>query len=148
MMFSTRAMLQPPSSVEAHGTDAPFWLAMRRASRQQWFMAKFLGADVSGRFCETVCTPSDVNLIRRIEAFPRESLEQVTCWIPSRSGVNSRWESLRVGSIWRGAYKAREVFVFKDVFGSEHCCDRSVRFVEDVLSRRLVVSIANTSIPA
>jgi len=121
---------------------------MRRASRQQWFMAKFLGADVSGRFCETVCTPSDVNLIRRIEAFPRESLEQVTCWIPSRSGVNSRWESLRVGSIWRGAYKAREVFVFKDVFGSEHCCDRSVRFVEDVLSRRLVVSIANTSIPA
>lgn len=111
-------------------------------------MAKFLGADVSGGFCETVCTPSDFKLIRRIEAFPRERLEQVTCWMPSRSGGNSRWESRRVSSIWRGAYKAREVFVFKDVFGWEHCCDRSVRFVGDVLSRRLVVSIANTSIPA
>jgi len=145
MMISTRTMLQSPSSVEASGADASFWLAMQRASRQQWFIAKFLGADACGRFCETVCTPSDINLIRRIEAFPRERLEQVTCWIPSRSAGSSRWETRRVRSIWRGAYKAREVFVFRDVSGYEHCPDRSVPLAQDVLSRRLVANIAHAA---
>lgn len=94
---------------------------------------------------ETVCVSWDIDLVRRVEAFPHERLASLLCLLPPWQTGEGGWTTKCIASIWRGRSGSEEAFVFVDASGAELCCDMLGGSPSTVEQRRLVTAIQNNA---
>jgi hypothetical protein len=136
-MFITTPSLALPTPAALVGKQAKLWRAVGVSGLHPWLLATF---SISGsrQVTETVCMSWDIDLVRRVEAYPSETVVSLLCLIPP-SASSCGWISRQVHSVWRGRAFGEEAIVLADADGLEFCADLAGTEPRDVDDRTLVL---------